>query len=138
MSWFIFSYLGQLIKKWSVSSTLLQRSNSFSARVSLVLKPENRQQWWGNPRFFYHLLLRRGGGGFYDFPKIFQAKSWTKMSKMSINTVKQIDEVEQISLLTTCTIQNFIDIIRLSYSFLIFPEIISGNPLPFITFARVK
>ena len=36
------------------------------------------------------------------YPK-FSEKSWTQMSEMSINTVKNIDEVEQICLLTSFT-----------------------------------
>ena len=66
------------------------------------------------------------------------------MSEISINTVENIDEVEQIILLTT--LQNYIDIIGLPYIFWIFTKTISPKfhppllltPLPpFITLARV-
>ena len=42
------------------------------------------------------------GGSLTVFPK-FSRPSWTKMSEISINTVENIAEVEQIILLTTCT-----------------------------------
>ena len=37
----------------------------------------------------------------YDFPKV--AQGCTKMSEISVNTVENIDEVEQKSFLNTCT-----------------------------------
>ena len=76
------------------------------------------------------------------FPK-FSRPSWTKMSELSINTVENTDEIDQIILLTTCATKLH-RYYRVTLHFLdfhqkIFPEIPLPLllPPPFITFARV-
>ena len=75
------------------------------------------------------------------FPNILRL-SWTKMSEISMNTVENIDEVDQISLLTTCNTKLHRSY-RVTLHFLQFHQNITKNstPLlltpPFITLARV-
>ena len=43
------------------------------------------------------------GGGLLLFSKNFPILSWTKICEISIDLAENIDEVEQISFLSTCT-----------------------------------
>ena len=74
------------------------------------------------------------------FPK-FSRPSSTKMSEISINTVKYIDEVEQKNFLTTCTTK-LCRFYRVSLHCFDFRQKIPRMPppfinSPFITFAKV-
>ena len=80
----------------------------------------------------------------YDFPKIFRAKL-NKRSEISINTVKNIYEVEQKSLLVTFTAKwhryygvslHFLDFHRKDFP-KIQPTLFLLTPPPFINFTRV-
>ena len=82
-----------------------------------------------------------GGNKSGTTPSKFSRPSWTKMSEIAINTVEKI-EVEQISLLTTCTTKLY-KYHRLNLHFWILTKkYIKFNPLfhypsPFIAFSRV-
>ena len=84
------------------------------------------------------------GGSLTVFPK-FSRPSWTKMSEISINTVENIAEVEQIILLTTCTTKLHSYYRVTLHFFLCSQKNFSRNSKPpfyyhhpFITFARVS
>ena len=91
-----------------------------------------------------HTLAKIIKGGSLTVFQKFSRPNWTKMSEISINTLENIDEVDQIILLTTCTTKLH-RYYRITLHFLDFHQkIFSWNSTPllltplFIAFTRVN